>query len=439
MELFEKDTLYVGNGRADITPHIGTLLYGYRPDVVSTSIHDQLNITAIAFRESNESAVLLTATVGDIQTELSDEVRKAVSNKCGIPFENVFLSATHTHSAPNVSGSEGWGEVDRSYVDEFFLPGAINAAKDAVNALQPAELSIGTTESKVAINRRQQLPNGDIGLGQNPWKCFDPNMTVIAFRNKETKAGIINLIHYGCHGTCAGMNHEISRDWSGIMCDRLETLTGTMTAFWNGAIGDTGPRLTNGSTVGDIHYVEELGGVAAQDAIKAYNGRGTYREVNMKLYNDVIKLPYKPLESFEDVKKALGEIEDPDKLVNIQRMMYFHLKEVFDYYNSGNPEIKTSLDLPTTILTLGDVCIIPIPFEVFSEISLRLRAYLSEKYKNVLIMSNTNGYYLYLPTEDELCLGGYEVLCFLNSGLFLLENNTDQHFIDESIRILNKE
>lgn len=427
---------YAGAGRADITPRVGTLLYGYRPDVVSTSVHDRLNITAACFRQGERTAILLTATVGDIQTELSDEVRMKVSEETGVDVKCILLSATHTHSAPNVAGFEGWGDVDRPYADEFFIPGAVKAAKEALDNLAPAVFATGTTRSDVGINRRQQFPDGSIGLGQNPWGCYDPNMTVMCFKNALTGAGIINMIHYGCHGTCAGCNHEISRDWSGIMCDRVEALTGTVTGFWNGSIGDVGPRLTNGFTTGDISYVEELGGVAAQDAVRALGSVSSYKEPELSVFTDTVHLPYKPLEDYNTVKASLASIKDPDSLVNISRLIYSHLKEVEAFYESGRTDCPKSLDLQTTAVAIGDAVFIPIPFEIFSEISMRLRQYLKDRYRNVMVLSNTNGYYCYLPAEDQLCLGGYEVDCFLNAGLFLPENNTDQHFIDEVLRII---
>ena len=37
-----------GAAREDITPPVGTLLYGYTPDTVSTSVHDPLQTTAVS-------------------------------------------------------------------------------------------------------------------------------------------------------------------------------------------------------------------------------------------------------------------------------------------------------------------------------------------------------------------------------------------------------
>jgi hypothetical protein len=94
----------------------------------------------------------------------------------------------------------------------------------------------------VGVNRRELKRGGYVNFGQNPWGPFDPTMTVIAVKSADGR-GLLNLVHYGCHGTAAGCNHEISRDWSGMMVDRMERETGVMTAYWQGACGDMGLTL----------------------------------------------------------------------------------------------------------------------------------------------------------------------------------------------------
>lgn len=425
---------YAGAARADITPPVGTLLYGYNPHQVSTSVHDPLHVTALAMRQGSDTAILLTVTVGDFQTALVDEIRTKMSEVTGVPARRIIVAATHTHSAPNVAGMEGWGGVDRDYVDAILFPAMLQVVRDAMADLQPAEYAVGVTESKVGINRREQLEDGRIELGQNPWGCYDPTMTCLSLRNPETGKGILNLIHYGCHGTAAGCNHEISRDWSGIMTDRLEAETGVLTAFWNGPQGDVGPRLTNGKTVGDIKHVEELGGVAAMDAKRAYDNRGIYVPGSLRILEGEVAIPYKPLLPRDAVEKKLASYENPEKLINIQAMEYAHYRAVKAEYDAGVPEHDSHYRIPQTILVLGEIAFIPFPFEIFSEISLRLRYHAPTRH--TLCLSNTNGYNAYLPTEDQIVRGGYEILCFLYSGAYTLVNNSDQVLLDENLRIL---
>ena len=429
------DSFSAGAAKEDITPPVGTLLYGYVPDSVSTSVHDGLEAVAAAFAQGETRALLVTISVGDFGTALCDELRGRIGAETGVPAGRVVIAATHTHSAPNVSGMEGWGDIDRAYADNILFPKVCAACRRALDELQPAELAVGTTESKVGINRRQQFRDGSIGLGQNPWGCFDPEMTVIALRNSETKKGILNIIHYGCHGTAAGNNREISRDWPGIMTDRLEAQTGTLSAFWNGTVGDVGPRLTNGWTTGDIKHVEELGGVAAADAMRAYRNAGAYKPGELRLFEGVVSVPRKPLPPEEELRAKVASYDAPEKLINISRLEYAYYRAALDEYEAGCPPYEHDFSFAQTLISLGDVLFVPFPFEMFSEIALRLRAYSPVRY--TLTLSNANGYNAYLPTEDQLVRGGYEVACFRFSSAHPLADNADQILIERTLELMS--
>lgn len=428
-----QEAFQAGAARAVISPPVGTCLYGYRPNWESTSLHDDLSLTAAAFRQGELSALLMTVEVGDIHTDLCNEMRSLLEKETGIPQANILLSATHTHSAPNVSGMDGWGEIDRPYYENILLPGAIQAGRDAVNDLRDAQLAVGTAHSDVGINRREILPHGEVRLGQNPFGCYDPEMTVVTIRGTDGK-GILNLIHYGCHGTSAGCNREISRDWSGVMIDRVEKETGVLTAFWNGAVGDVGPRLTNGETCGDITHVVELGGVAAADAMRAVRRQSGFHEGTLACFADEVRLPYEATPPIDKVRKTLDAIQNPDKLINIQRLTYRHFKDVYALLQSGVTEHPTHFSFPFCAVSLGDVLFVPTPYEIFSEITLRLRAYLP--WPHTLCLSNTNGYCGYFPSQDQICRGGYEVDVFRTGGLYNLTEDADQHLIDEVRRIV---
>ncbi|MBQ4194418.1 MAG: neutral/alkaline non-lysosomal ceramidase N-terminal domain-containing protein [Clostridia bacterium] len=421
-----------GVSRADITPPVGTLLFGYNPHQVSTSIHDRLAVTAAAFSDGETTAVLVTADVCEIQTALSDEIRKKAGEAAGIPRQNILLSATHTHSAPNVTGMEGWGDVDRPYVDAVFLPAIVQAVKEAVGRLEPAVLGIAETESRVGVNRRELKRGGYVNFGQNPWGPFDPTMTVIAVKSADGR-GLLNLVHYGCHGTAAGCNHEISRDWSGMMVDRMERETGVMTAYWQGACGDTGPRISNGLTTGDITYVEELGSLAAMDAVRAWRQIRAYHVPALAVFHGTVRLPCAPLPDEETVLARLAAFGDPASLINIQAMEYGHWRDVLAAIRDGITP-PDALEYDTTLVALGDILWIPHPFEMFTEITLRLRQY--APYAHVLSLSTTNGTNEYLPTKGEMLRGGYEVDCFRYGHVFPMTDDADEHIIEENLRIL---
>ena len=431
-----ESTFQAGAARACITPPVGTCLYGYRPDLHSESVHDDLHVTALAVREHGVTALLLTIEVGDMHTSLCNETRAAIAAQTGVPAAQILLCCTHTHSAPNVSGMEGWGEIDRPYFDGILLPAAVQASAEAVAGLRDAKIAVGTTQSQVGINRREIRADGSVCLGQNPFGLFDPVMTCV--RITETDGtGILNLLHYGCHGTSAGLNREITRDWSGIMIDRLEQESGTLTAFWNGAVGDVGPRLTNGCTTGNIHYTEELGGVAAADALRAYAACGGAHPGTLRVVCGTARLPYRPLPTLEEARRKLADMGENDARINLDRLTFDHYKQVEALLTQDAGDRPTHFAFPVCLVSIGDVLFIPFPYEIFSEIVLRLRQYIAVPH--VLCLSNANGYNGYFPSQDQICRGGYEVDVFRAGSLYTLTDDADQYLIDAILRLWEEE
>ena len=431
--------LYAGSGYADITPAVGGYLYGYNDSTVSTALHDPLEIKALALRgETGEPVVLLSVSVGDFGTECCRETREAISLALGIAPERLLASAIHTHSGPNVCGVSGWGGVDRPYFDGIFKPAAIRAVKEALDSLVPAEFAIAEGESLVGINRRELSEDGEISLGQNPWAPQDKTMTVIRFRHAETKKPIFQMIHYGFHGTAAGNNTEISRDWIGVMIDRAEAETGVRTGFWNGCVGDIGPRLTNGKTVGNIRYAEELGGIAAQDACRIAKplSRAQYTDAPLTVRTETLSFPCRPLPTREELDAYLASHPADAHYVNIDGMIDAFLRRADELLRSGE-EIPKEKKVPVTVVALGDVlAFCPLPYEMFSELCLRLR--LHSPFPHTLALSLTNGYEAYLPTKDALARGGYEVECFRYNGPPALADDTDTVVVKEFLGILRE-
>lgn len=429
---------FCGAARRIITPPVGTLLYGYEPDIISTSVHDDLTATAVAVGngETDGTALLISLTLGDLQTALCGVMREEAAKAGGILTQNVIVASTHAHSGPNVSGLPGWGEIDPEYIDGILLPAIREASAEAVARMVPAEMSVNEGRSDVGVNRRQRYPDGLIGFGQNPWGLYDPAMTLITFRDKATKAGILHFIHYGCHGTAAGMNHEITRDWSGVMIDRMEKQTGVMTVYFNGALGDVGPRLSSGKTSGkgDIRYAEELGAAAALDAIRISRDKKTFISPEVMLYHGEVALPTKPFPTLEKLRDELAAFEDPETLTNIEALEYAHRKDVEAELLAGRCDVPPHFTYDQTIIRMGDVVLIPCPFEPFAEVVLRLREY--SPYAHTLMISCANGYDGYLPTQHELVLGGYEVAVFRTARLYELADDADQQTICQNLDLL---
>ncbi|MBE7063336.1 MAG: hypothetical protein E7390_06090 [Ruminococcaceae bacterium] len=424
-------TFEVGFDRRRITPSVGARLYGYPNNRISESVHDDLHVNAVVFRSGETAAVLLNFELCGVTTELANEIRKQIQECIGIPYKNCIVTCTHTHSGPSVVSSYGWGEADDIYIENILLPNAIESVEKAFQSLKPAEMGIGQTNSFVGINRRERQ-NGKAVLGQNPEGIYDPKMFMLAFRSVSGEP-IVNLIHFGAHPTACGPGPEITRDWPGYMVDRVEAETGAPAVFCNGAEGDVGPRLSNGKTIGDITYVEEVGTIAGEDAMRAWGNIACYAVPEVKVYTELISLPYEPIPTREEAAKTLVELGTPINGVDFK--LEERCKKIIQFYEE-NQSIETEWTFEQTVLRIGSVVFVPYPFEMFCGITLEQQE--KSPFPYTLCLCNANGCGFYMPTEEEISFGGYEVGSFKNKGLFTFTNDAGKRIVLENQRLIEK-
>ncbi len=426
-----------GAHREKVTPEMGTHLYGYTPYIQCDKVHDDLYVSAIAFANDSSKFLLISVDSGDLNTSIFEQLRADCAEHCDVDEKKIIIAATHTHCAPNLSGFEGWGNIDGKYYNEIFRPAVLKAAKAACENVADAEISVSIGESDVGINRREYTEKFETVLGQNPWGNYDNLMTVIGVRRRDNKQGIVNLVHYGCHGTACGASTIVTRDWYGVMLDRLEHETNTISVFFNGAIGDVGPRISNGKTVGDITYVEELGEKAANDAAAIAEKLYEYQTPEISGFYGEICLAYKAFLPIEEIRKRKAQIKNPESLCNCDALEYHHLCRVEDILTGKIKDNKPdSFKFCIPVFAVGDICIIPYPFEMFSETVIRLRHFVP--FKITLCLSCANGYNGYLPSQDQLCRGGYEVSVFEFGSDYPLADNTDDNIIKETLKIITE-
>ncbi len=426
--------LLMGAAREIITPKIGARIFGYSPTQYSESVRDDLTATALVFQSGAKRTMMITVTVCEVDTALMTGLRKEIGEKCGLSADNIIIAATHTHSGPSTVDHIGWGGVDYEYYNEIFRPVVMAAAEGAVRNMQPVVMGVGSGISLVGINRRELTEDNQIILGQSPWGCFNPEMTILSFRNDRGET-VANIIHYGAHGTAAGVNTAISRDWAGHMTDALDELTGGITAFFNGPEGDVGPRLSNGQTTGggDLAYVSEMGKIAAEDAVRIFKTILVYGDADTDASSEMLKLPLKKRIPYEEAAAKCEEYKE--QKINYGRQMLEYFRKVKASYETGYIEAEIR-ELEQTIVRIGDIVFAGFPYELFSEIGMRIDR--AEKGMKVLSLSNANGDLGYFPTEDQLCRGGYEIDCFLYNEVQAYTDDADYQLMRATREHLKK-
>jgi hypothetical protein len=374
-----------------------------------------------------------------VEEDLVQVIRAGVSDKTGIAPQNITVATTHSHSVPNTLNFWGWGEREQAYIDSV-IPEIIRSVELAHAALQDVEVGFAAAECLAGVNRRRIEENNGFAFMADPHGSFDPEMTVAWFRTKSGKdAGI--LVHYGAHGTAMGNNRVVSRDWCGVMKDRIEPLFNAPVVFLNGAIGDVGPRTSfrrgDGLSAGGgdgVHSVREVGYRAATDAVNALLSIKEFRsDLEFETLTEDIFLPYAPLTPLADAEKELAKWEPRKDEWGGPMCEYMHSKAVVEAHKKP---LLTGRTFSQTITRLGPLAIAPMPGELFSGISLRIRR--GSPFRHTLCCSVTNGSLAYLPTREARHRGGYETWVGKAGGPYLFADNIDDALVAENLRLLRR-
>jgi hypothetical protein len=185
----------------------------------------ELTARAIVFQRGDTTVAVVCLDVLGFPAALGNRVRAAVDR---IPAENILIGATHGHSSPDVYAfpdGKGGHTGSMDYIDHVVkkTAAAVNAATDS---LQPASIRIATGEAQGKIAYNYYAP-----------QLFDPRMSVIQAVSPDGQQ-IATLVNYAVHPEVLGAGVGIlSPDLVGPLCDQIESETGGMAIFMNGAQG----------------------------------------------------------------------------------------------------------------------------------------------------------------------------------------------------------
>jgi chloramphenicol 3-O-phosphotransferase len=85
-------------------------------------------VTCIAFTDATETLLLFTADQIHSHAVWTERVRERINRETGIPKDHIMLTATHTHSGPDIGAAIGDDEpYYNTYMDAF-----AGAAEDAL-------------------------------------------------------------------------------------------------------------------------------------------------------------------------------------------------------------------------------------------------------------------------------------------------------------------
>ncbi len=431
------NTLKAGFSRVNVTPMLGIRVRGYFKPRFAQGVLDELEINTVAIACGETKALLMCIDNCGLNQRVLRGYRHLISERTGIPYDGIFIGATHTHTGPgpDLEGVEtecadGWsrpGSVEREY-EEQLKHKFVDAAILALNDLKPAKMGYGIGQApNIAFVRRFRMKDGSVKTNPGvdnpdivaPIGDVDERVNVLRF-DQENGHSLV-LVNFGDHPDVVG-GDWISADWPGFLRATVEkTLDNTRCIFFNGAQGDVNhvnvhPR---GGYLNDMFM--DFDDVARGYGHAQYMGRvvaaGVLQAYDKVKYTDVDSLRFLQCNIEVPAQKA-----DPADLPEARRINALHAAGKDDEIPFTGMMLTTvvaeagrmlrlengpdSFSMPLTGVAIGNVALLGIPGEPFTGIGRGIKE--AEGWDLVLPCCLTNGSEGYFPMEDAYVEGGYE-------------------------------
>lgn len=336
------------------------------PKPVTTKKGD-LYVRAMVFENDGEKIAIVNIDNLGWPAALGNKSRKLIKD---IPFNNILIGATHTHSAPDAyafpdeNGNHG---ADLEYL-EWCTVQIADAVNEAFKNREPANLKIavGKAEGKIAYN--YYAP-----------KLYDPRCGVIqaiGTTGKNKNKPLVTLVNYAIHPEVIGSDRKIlSPDMVGPLYDRIEEKTGGMAIFMNGAQGgmvtaDT--RLDDGKEAGDWEECKRIGNLLADEALR--------------IVTDA------PIQENPTILSANKKVVFP---IDSEMLRFILKNSPLSMGSSDEGSISTTLNL----LNIGTAQILTIPGEALPNIGYYLKRKMPTKHP--FLFGLTNDALGYILTKED--------------------------------------
>ena len=469
--------LSFGWASESITPDQPVAIGGQYHTRISGQVHDPLLATALAIETRDDrgvidQAVMVSCDLSLIRRQTLQRVRELVKGQLpDLDVEKIFLSATHTHTAPALTDTDetdlhpydfigSWayripadqaGIMRPAQYLTFLAQQISEAVVKAWKARQPGGMSFALSHASIARNRRAVYADGTARMYGN---TNDPNFSHIEgvsddsvdalffWRNNEQPEGMI--INVYCPTQEVEGESYLSADY---WYDARKLLREKYHADLHvlplvGASGDQSPHLLWNKQAEaamrqqrDLSTREEIARriVRAVDDVFDVARANVRTEVAFQHRAERVPLPvwqvsderYAQAQAvYEAGKDKTDQLSSPDYINwRVSRTMTARYA-----YQKQDAFYQAELHL----LRLGDLAVATNPFELFVDYGLRIKA--RSPAVQTCVVQLTADCAAYLPTERAVQGGGYSGR--IDDGVVGPEGG--KVLVDQTVRILQE-
>ena len=350
------------------TPTAG---YGVRQGKVYTSVHDSVFVRALVFDNGNVRAALVAVDLLIVPPTVTELLKKKLA-KTAIPFERVYLGATHSHNSVG-----GWGDTftGKLFAGKFNPANVERIAEAMAQAIRLAQLDLKPTQIGYGeISDSLHIKNRLVEDGK-----IDPFVRMLRLQRNDGQTAL--LCTYAAHSTILSSdNIVLSRDYPGVLVDSLERGEANFAVFMSGAVGSMAPHNEGGKNEWEavVNEADFLEGDVQQQLPKFSTAATSTLQM--------LTLPL-PLRQ-PNARIALGW--------KLRPWVFRWAFGTFDSY------VKK--------LRVGNVLLVGLPCDFSGELMADLTQYARKKGLNLVITSFNGGYAGYITPDKYYQKDSYETL-----------------------------
>jgi neutral ceramidase len=404
----KKNVLQVGIGIVDITGDSAVIL-------------DPLHVKAVVMQQGNETIALVECDMIEVDREWSEPARQIAATNTGIPYNNICISATHTHMySPHKN----------------LQTAVIEAISKAKANLRPVTLKSAIGQQfNVSFNRRYFMKDGSVVFNPmflnpdivRPAGPVDTEIGIVLFYDPLTNKPVSSLTNFPLHldivkeygavyqQTGAGSRNAVSADFPYWIETAFRKDFGKdfHSIFLTGCCGNInhwdfskpGPQSgwnTKSKQVGDSLYQSIKRALpAAAEEVPLLAARSRVINIPLQSFTAEDLLWANGMKGTQLSKKSEEPGERQQFLNNVKQRRILWLQ-------AQKQKGITELGIDVQVFRLSnETAIVTLPGEMFVEFALTIKNF--SPFKNTIVVEMSNNGVAYVPHKKAFTQGGYEV------------------------------
>lgn len=382
----------IGVCKVDITPPVGIDFVGYHRETGINNVKERIYGTVFVFEKDEMKTVFISIDNIGMLVEDTNMIRERVARELPVPFEQITVVYTHTHSGPETVGEQ---PLVRSY-KTIVVNNVVQGAVTANNNLKRCEVGWGVTTGDIGVNRRERTSDGRAKMGINIGGVVDKRIGMLAIKDAETKELTGIIVFCTAHpNVLKGDSDALSADYPGMTREILEKIVNCPVMIVQGAAGNVNAKY-RGSKEALTQMAYTLSG-----HVLTMLPTVTYSPiVNVRTISSMVQMKLKNIPEIDEIR-SMAWLAEKQWGVNTDEWLTI----VLEKYKQGIRHL--TIDLEVQLFQVNDGMFSGIPMEPFSETALEVKENLQNEL--AFLGGYTNGYIGYLPTKEEILYGGYEV------------------------------